>query len=57
MAPEEFTRGAVIDERTTVFNLGRTLLRLDQVARAVPPLRRCLQTLPQDLAPLIRTAG
>ncbi|MEU8074373.1 serine/threonine protein kinase [Catellatospora citrea] len=25
MAPEEFRRGAVIDERTTVFNLGRTL--------------------------------
>lgn len=24
MAPEEFRRGAVIDERTTVFNLGRT---------------------------------
>jgi serine/threonine protein kinase, bacterial len=23
MAPEEFTRGARIDERTTVFNLGR----------------------------------
>ena len=23
MGPEEFTRGAVIDERTTVFNLGR----------------------------------
>ena len=23
MAPEEFERGAVIDERTTVFNLGR----------------------------------
>lgn len=25
MAPEEFERGAVIDERTTVFNLGRLL--------------------------------
>ena len=28
MAPEEFTRGAVIDERTTVFNLGRILHHL-----------------------------
>lgn len=28
MAPEEFTRGAVIDERTTVFNLGRMLHHL-----------------------------
>ncbi len=28
MAPEEFTRGAVIDERTTVFNLGRTMHHL-----------------------------
>lgn len=28
MAPEEFTRGAVIDERTTVFNLGRLLHHL-----------------------------
>lgn len=28
MAPEEFERGAVIDERTTVFNLGRTALVL-----------------------------
>lgn len=25
MAPEEFVRGAVIDERTTVFHLGRTI--------------------------------
>jgi serine/threonine-protein kinase len=25
MAPEEFRRGALIDERTTVFNLGRTI--------------------------------
>jgi serine/threonine-protein kinase len=25
MAPEEFERGAVIDERTTVFNLGRLI--------------------------------
>lgn len=25
MAPEEFERGAVIDERTTVFNLGRAI--------------------------------
>jgi serine/threonine-protein kinase len=34
MAPEEFVRGAVIDERTTVFNLGRTLheLLLDSAA-------------------------
>ncbi len=28
MAPEEFARGAVIDERTTVFNLGRMLHHL-----------------------------
>jgi serine/threonine protein kinase, bacterial len=28
MAPEEFTLGAVIDQRTTVFNLGRTVLVL-----------------------------
>jgi serine/threonine-protein kinase len=28
MAPEEFHRGSVIDERTTVFNLGRTLANL-----------------------------
>lgn len=28
MAPEEFQRGSVIDERTTVFNLGRTLANL-----------------------------
>jgi serine/threonine protein kinase len=28
MAPEEHLRGAVIDERTTVFNLGRTLFHL-----------------------------
>lgn len=28
MAPEEFARGAVIDERTTVHNLGRTLHHL-----------------------------
>jgi serine/threonine protein kinase, bacterial len=26
MAPEEFTKGAVIDQRTTVFTLGRTIL-------------------------------
>ena len=25
MAPEEFERGAAIDERTTVFNLGRAM--------------------------------
>jgi serine/threonine-protein kinase len=25
MAPEEFEKGALIDERTTVFNLGRTM--------------------------------
>ncbi|MDG4807183.1 serine/threonine-protein kinase [Micromonospora sp. WMMD1120] len=28
MAPEEFVRGAVIDQRTTVFNLGRTIHQL-----------------------------
>jgi serine/threonine-protein kinase len=28
MAPEEFTRGATIDERTTVFHLGRTITEL-----------------------------
>ncbi|WCN82098.1 hypothetical protein [Micromonospora sp. LH3U1] len=28
MAPEEFVRGAVIDERTTVYVLGRTLHHL-----------------------------
>jgi hypothetical protein len=28
MAPEEFVRGAVIDQRTTVYNLGRTIQHL-----------------------------
>ena len=28
MAPEEFVRGAVIDERTTVFNMGRMIQHL-----------------------------
>ena len=34
MAPEEFERGRVIDERTTVFALGRTLSFLGE--RAAP---------------------
>ena len=36
MAPEEFERGRVIDERTTVFTLGRTAeIFLDDTARSV----------------------
>jgi serine/threonine protein kinase len=37
MAPEEFERGAVIDERTTVFTLGRMGLVLLGCDRAGPP--------------------
>lgn len=36
MAPEEFEKGRVIDERTTVFTLGRTAqIFLDGTVRAV----------------------
>lgn len=34
MAPEEFERGAIIDERTTVFNLGRAIIELHPRASA-----------------------
>jgi hypothetical protein len=39
MAPEEFVRGATIDERTTVFNLGRAaFVLLSPGDRAGDPL-------------------
>ena len=39
MAPEEWQRGATIDERTTVFTLGRFILVLLGAARHGPPER------------------
>jgi glycosyltransferase involved in cell wall biosynthesis len=39
-----------------VFNLGRTYLRLDRVAEAVPLLTRSLDSLPLELEVILRTA-
>jgi glycosyltransferase involved in cell wall biosynthesis len=39
-----------------VFNLGRTYLRLDRVAEAVPLLAGCLRRLPSELECILRTA-
>jgi hypothetical protein len=44
------------DHPVVLFNLGRTYLRLDLVGESVPPLSRCLQTLPAELAAVRRTA-
>jgi len=38
IAPEEFVRGAVIDERTTVFDLGRTAAVLMDTGADAPPV-------------------
>ena len=50
----------VLDERpedpVVLFNLGRTRLRLDRVTDAVPPLTRCLGSLPAELTQILRTA-
>ena len=42
MAPEEFERGALIDERTNVFTMGRTAA----VLLADGTLHRCSRYLP-----------
>jgi hypothetical protein len=44
------------NDPVVLFNLGRTRLRLDRVADAVPPLTRSVRELPADLAHIRRTA-
>jgi serine/threonine-protein kinase len=44
MAPEELTRGATIDERTTVFHLGRTIPELAGDSRLTPSQRELVRT-------------
>jgi tetratricopeptide (TPR) repeat protein len=44
------------DDPVVLFNLGRTRLRLNRVAEAVPPLTRCLRALPSELEHILRTA-
>jgi tetratricopeptide (TPR) repeat protein len=44
------------DDPVVLFNLGRTLLRLDRVAEAVPPLSRSVRELPAGLGHIRRTA-
>jgi hypothetical protein len=44
------------DDPVVLFNLGRTRLRLDRVADAVPPLARSVRDLPAGLAHIRRTA-
>lgn len=44
MAPEEFVRGAVIDERTTVFHLGRTAHHLLGAENLTSPQRQVIET-------------
>jgi serine/threonine-protein kinase len=62
MAPEELTRGATVDERTTVFNLGRVLYHLldtpagwrgGDARRAV--VDRATRELPRDRFPDVAT--
>jgi serine/threonine protein kinase len=52
MAPEEFARGATIDARTTVFNLGRMvrefLLRRNDLANVRPFVARATADEPSD---------
>ncbi|MGW2842550.1 hypothetical protein ACWCWD_32780 [Streptomyces sp. NPDC001493] len=64
MAPEEFTRGALIDVRTTVFTLGRTLRLLldagdeEQRWRGTPGqlevVRTATATAPEHRFPSVR---
>ena len=57
MAPEEWERGATIDERTTVFNLGRaewccsTRAKVGEAFRGTPTMAACSTTRRRPIPP------